>query len=62
MDVWSAYSCQEGPGASHIQVGRFQASTRDVSIRATNGSASIDSQEQEVRTFPQQALASWRLS
>lgn len=52
MELWSAYNCRESlsySGATHVQVGPYQASKKDVSVKATDHSASADSQGQEVR-------------
>lgn len=48
MEVWCAYKADASSysGASHVQVGSFQASNKDVS--ATDGMASAESLEVEV--------------
>ena len=51
MEVWSAYNCRDSASyssATHVQIGPFQASKRDVSVKASDQSASAESQEQEV--------------
>ena len=51
MELWSAYNCQElisCSSAAHIQVGHYQATKKDVSVRASDQSASVESNEREV--------------
>ena len=54
MEMWSAYKCQDlhdsvsFSGATHFQAGSIQASKKDVSVKASDQSASAETQEQEV--------------
>ena len=41
MEVWSAYNCRDSASyssATHVQIGPFQASKRDVSVKASDQS------------------------
>ena len=57
MELWCAYKSDQSKsdptsmsysGASHIQVGSYEASRRDVSVTATEEMASTDTHEVEV--------------